>query len=134
MLAYTKFGKSLRATSNNSDLALACGINTGRVITQTWFVSGLLVAFAGVALVLEEGTLTPTTGFNELFIIFGAVILGGIGKPYGAMLGALAVGIVTEVSGLYVNAAYKTSLAFLVVIVVLLFRPQGIFSAVGKTS
>jgi branched-subunit amino acid ABC-type transport system permease component len=134
MLAYTKFGKSLRATSNNSDLALACGINTSRVITQTWFVSGLLVAFAGVALVLEEGTLTPTTGFNELFIIFGAVILGGIGKPYGAMLGALAVGIVTEVSGLYVNAAYKTSLAFLVVIVVLLFRPQGIFSAVGKTS
>lgn len=134
MLGYTKFGRSLRATSNNSDLAAACGINTKRVISQTWFISGLMMAFAGVALVLEEGTLQPTTGFNELFIIFGAVILGGIGKPYGAMLGALAVGVVTEVSGIYVNAAYKSSIAFVVVILLLLWRPQGLFASAGKTS
>lgn len=134
MLQYTKFGKSLRATSNNNDLAQACGIDTERVVTLTWFIAGVLTAAAGVGLVLEESTLQPTIGFNELFVIFGAVILGGIGRPYGAMLGALVVGLLTEISGMYLNAAYKSSIAFAVVIVLLLFRPQGLFAALGKTS
>jgi branched-subunit amino acid ABC-type transport system permease component len=134
MLTYTKFGKSLRATSNNVDLAKACGIDSDRVISLTWFIAGILTAVAGVGLVLQESTLDPTTGFTELFVIFGAVILGGIGRPYGAMLGALVVGILTEVSGSYVDSAYKTSIAFGVVIVLLLFRPQGLFSAAGKTN
>jgi branched-subunit amino acid ABC-type transport system permease component len=134
MLTYTKFGKSLRATSNNVDLAKACGIDSDRVISITWFIAGILTAVAGVGLVLQESTLSPTTGFSELFVIFGAVILGGIGRPYGAMLGALVVGILTEVSGSYVDSAYKTSIAFGFVIVLLLFRPQGLFSAAGKTS
>lgn len=133
-LTYTKFGKSLRATSNNVDLAKACGIDSDRVISITWFIAGILTAVAGIGLVLQESTLSPTTGFSELFVIFGAVILGGIGRPYGAMLGALVVGILTEVSGSYVDSAYKTSIAFGVVIVLLLFRPQGLFSAAGKTS
>lgn len=134
MLTYTKFGKSLRATSNNIDLAQACGIDSQRVITITWFIAGILTAAAGIGLALEENTLDPTLGFTELFVIFGAVILGGIGKPYGAMLGALVVGLLTEVSGMYVNASYKSSIAFAVVIVLLLFRPQGLFAALGKTS
>jgi branched-subunit amino acid ABC-type transport system permease component len=134
MLTYTTFGKSLRATSNNIDLARACGIDSDRVITITWFIAGLLTAVAGVGLVLQLGTLSPTTGFVELFIVFGAVILGGIGRPYGAMLGALVVGVLTEVSGMYVNSAYKTSIAFAVVIILLLFRPQGLFSGASKTS
>jgi len=62
------------------------------------------------------------------------VILGGLGRPYGAMLGALIVGVLTEVAGQYMNAAYKTSIAFAFVIVLLLFRPQGLFAAKGKTS
>lgn len=132
MLTYTKFGKALRATSNNADLAEACGIDSERVISITWFIAGILTAVAGVGLVLQESTLDPTTGFTELFVIFGAVILGGIGRPYGAMLGALVVGILTEVSGAYVNAAYKGSIAFGVVILLLLFRPQGIFTTAGK--
>jgi branched-subunit amino acid ABC-type transport system permease component len=134
MLAYTKFGKSLRATSNNSDLAQACGINSDRVINLTWFIAGILTAAAGVALSLEESSLLPTTGFTELFVIFGAVVLGGLGRPYGAMLGALIVGMLTELSGMYANPAYKGAIAFVVVIVVLLIRPQGILSAAGKTS
>jgi branched-chain amino acid transport system permease protein/neutral amino acid transport system permease protein len=134
MLAYTKFGKSLRATSNNSDLAQACGINSDRVINMTWFIAGILTAAAGVALSLEESSLLPSTGFTELFVIFGAVVLGGIGRPYGAMLGALVVGMLTELSGMYANPAYKSAIAFVVVIVVLLIRPQGILSAAGKTS
>ena len=131
MLSYTKFGKAIRATSNNIHLAQSCGIDSDRVISLTWFIAGLLTALAGVGLVLQESTLSPTTGFTELFIIFGAVILGGIGRPYGAMLGALIVGVLTEVSGAYVNAAYKTSIAFAVVVLLLLFRPQGLIKARG---
>jgi branched-subunit amino acid ABC-type transport system permease component len=134
MLTYTKFGKAIRATSNNIDLARSCGIDSDRVISLTWFIAGVLTAVAGVGLVLEESTLSPTTGFTELFVIFGAVILGGIGRPYGAMLGALIVGVLTEVSGAYVNAAYKTSIAFGVVILLLLFRPQGLIKARGLIS
>jgi branched-subunit amino acid ABC-type transport system permease component len=134
MLSSTKFGKSLRATSNNADLAEACGINTQRVVSLTWFISGILTAAAGVGLTLQENSLSPGMGFTELFVIFGAVILGGIGRPYGAMLGALAVGELTEIAGMYFNAAYKSSIAFTIVIILLLFRPQGLFSAAGKTS
>jgi branched-subunit amino acid ABC-type transport system permease component len=134
MLTYTKFGKAIRATSNNIDLARSCGIDSDRVISVTWFIAGLLTALAGVGLVLQESTLSPTTGFTELFIIFGAVILGGIGRPYGAMIGALLVGVLTEVSGAYVNSAYKTSIAFGVVVVLLLFRPQGLIKARGLIS
>jgi branched-subunit amino acid ABC-type transport system permease component len=134
MLTYTKFGKSLRATSNNSDLAQACGINSDRVVNLTWLIAGVLTAAAGVGLSLEESSLLPTTGFKELFVIFGAVVLGGIGRPYGAMIGAFVVGMLTELSGMYADAAYKGAIAFVVVILVLLFRPQGILSAAGKTS
>jgi branched-subunit amino acid ABC-type transport system permease component len=134
MLANTKFGKSLRATSNNADLAEACGINTQRVVSLTWFIAGVLTAGAGMGLALQENSLSPGMGFTELFVIFGAVILGGIGRPYGAMLGALIVGELTEIAGIYFNAAYKTSIAFTIVIVLLLFRPQGLFAAAGKTS
>ncbi|HWE13116.1 MAG TPA: branched-chain amino acid ABC transporter permease [Solirubrobacteraceae bacterium] len=130
-LTYTKAGKAIRATSNNIDLAQSCGINSDRVISLTWFLAGLFTAVAGVGLVLQESTLSPTTGFTELFVIFGAVILGGIGRPYGAMLGALIVGLLTEVAGAYVNGAYKTSIAFAVVILLLLFRPQGLIKARG---
>jgi branched-subunit amino acid ABC-type transport system permease component len=134
MLSYTKFGKAIRATSNNIDLARCCGIDSDRVISLTWFIAGLLTAVAGVGLVLQESTLSPTTGFTELFVILGAVILGGIGRPYGAMLGALIVGILTEVAGAYMNAAYKTSIAFGVVVILLLLRPQGLIKARGLIS
>jgi len=134
MLGYTTFGKAIRATSNNIDLARACGVDSDRVISLTWFIAGLLTAVAGVGLVLQESTLSPTTGFTELFVIFGAVILGGIGRPYGAMLGALVVGVLTEVAGAYMNAAYKTSIAFGVVVILLLFRPQGLLKARGLIS
>ena len=127
MLTYTKFGKSLRATSNNIDLAKACGIDSDRVISMTWFIAGILTAVAGVGLVLQESTLSPTTGFTELFVIFGAVILGGIGRPYGAMLGALIVGILTEVvRKLRERRPTRHRSPSGLSIVLLLFRPQGL--------
>jgi branched-subunit amino acid ABC-type transport system permease component len=133
MLTYSRFGKALRATSNNIDLARACGIDSDRIVSLTWFVAGILTAVAGVGLMLQEGTADPTMGFTELFVFFGAVILGGLGRPYGAMLGALVVGIITEVAGMFLNAGYKTAIAFGIVILLLLFRPQGLLRSVGKT-
>ncbi|MDA8103724.1 MAG: branched-chain amino acid ABC transporter permease [Nitrospiraceae bacterium] len=134
MLRYTRFGKSLRATSNNPELALASGIDTGRVVNYTWLIAGFFAAVAGVALAMELNTLRPVLGFNELFVVFGAIILGGIGRPYGAMLGALIIGILTEVSGAYLNPAYKGSIAFAVVVILLLVRPQGLLAAKGKSA
>ena len=132
-LQYTTFGKSLRATSNNRDLARACGIDTEMLTNWTWLISGFFAAIAGAGLVLETYTLRPTVGFNELFFIFAAIILGGIGKPYGAMLGALIIGLVTEVSGMYMNSGYKSAFAFAILVLVLLLRPQGLFAARGRS-
>jgi branched-subunit amino acid ABC-type transport system permease component len=133
LLQFTRFGKSLRATSDNPDLALACGIDTARLTNWTWVISGFFASVAGVALVLETNTLRPTVGYDELFLFFAAVILGGLGRPYGAMLGALIIGVATEVSGMYLDAAYKSAIAFAILVLVLLFRPEGIFAAKGKT-
>jgi branched-subunit amino acid ABC-type transport system permease component len=134
VMKFTTIGKALRATSNNIELAQACGIDSERVINVMWFVAGILTAAAGVGLALQEASLFPTLGFTELFVIFGAVILGGVGRPGGAALGALVVGIVTEVAGAYMNPAYKTAIAFGVVIVLLLLRPQGLLVSSGKTN
>lgn len=132
-LQYTRFGKAFRAVSNNNDLALASGIDVNRVVNWTWVVSGFFAGIAGVGLVLETNTLRPVVGFNELFLVFAAIIMGGIGRPYGAMLGALTIGLATEVSGMFVDSAYKSAIAFAILVAVLVFRPQGIFAARGRT-
>ena len=132
-LKYTKYGKALRATSIDSNLAESTGINVERVVTWLWFTSSALAGLAGIGLALEVGSLQPGLGFSELFVIMAAVMVGGIGRPYGALLGAVIVGVVTEVAGIFGSSVYKTSMAFVVVILVLMFRPQGIISARGKT-
>jgi branched-subunit amino acid ABC-type transport system permease component len=133
LLQYTKFGKSLRATSNNPDLAAACGINTAQVANWTWAISGFLAAIAGAGLVLETNVLLVTSGFSILFLVFAAIILGGIGRPYGAMLGGLVVGMAVELSATFLNPTYSTLSAFVILILALMLRPQGIFATRGKT-
>ena len=125
-LQYTKLGKALRATSNNADLAMASGINTDLVVNITWAISGFFAAVAGVALAMEENNLRPLQGFNELLVIFAAIILGGIGRQTGALLGALVIGVATSVVGLFLPSGYDSMIAFGLLIVVLLLRPQGI--------
>jgi len=131
-LRYTKFGKALRAMSNNGALAAACGINTGRVTNLVWAIAGFLAGLAGVGLVLQVGSITPTVGFSALFLVYAAVILGGVGHPLGAMIGALLMGIVEQVSGSYIPGAWNQAIAFGVLVIVLLFRPQGLFVARGR--
>lgn len=127
-LQYTKVGKAMRALSVNPSLARACGVPTRRVIALAWLASGVLAGIGGVALFLDISTFTATSGSEFLIVIIAAAVLGGIGSPRGAVLGALVVGIVTEVGGAYWNPELKDVLAFGVLIVVLLVRPQGLFS------
>jgi branched-subunit amino acid ABC-type transport system permease component len=132
LLTRTKLGKAMRAMSDDPSLAMVSGINTRLITAVTWFLSGALAGLAGTVLGLNISSITPATGETFLFVIFAAVILGGIGKPYGAMLGALIIGLATEMSALVINASYKLDVAFVLLIGALLLRPQGLLAVKGK--
>jgi branched-subunit amino acid ABC-type transport system permease component len=132
LLRYTKLGKSMRAMSDSAELAEASGLNTRMITRVAWFLSGGLAGVGGVALALNVYTVTPSLGNLFVFVLFAAVILGGIGNPVGAMLAALIIGVAMEVSGAYINSAYKTAVAFGILLIVLLVRPNGLFATKGK--
>lgn len=127
LLQHTKFGKSLRAVAENRELARASGIRARRVITETWFLAGLVAGFAGFVLAETVGTFTPGFGFSYLLITITASVAGGLGRPYGTLIGALIVGLIMELAGAYSNASYELAFAFGVLVLLLLFRPNGIF-------
>ena len=128
LLTQTRLGKAMRATAANPSLAQASGIATDRVVDAAWLVSGLLCGLAGVVLVLNTTAFQSTTGSEFLVVIIAAAMLGGVGRPTGAMLGALVLGLVTEISASFVSPSYKELIAFLVLVIVLLIRPTGILS------
>ena len=128
LLTQTKLGKAMRATATNPSLARSCGIATDRVIDAAWLLSGALCGIAGVVLVLNTATFSETTGAGFLVPIIAAAVLGGIGQPYGAMLGAVTIGVASEIAAALIDPAYKDVVAFGILIVVLLVRPQGILS------
>lgn len=130
LLRYTRFGIAQRALADSRELARISGIAVDRIIQITWLISGALGGVAGFVLGATVGSLTPTLGFSFLLVIFAAAIVGGIGKPYGAMAGALIIGLATEVSALYLPADYKEVVAFAILILVLLVRPQGLVATV----
>jgi branched-chain amino acid transport system permease protein/neutral amino acid transport system permease protein len=132
LLRYTRLGKAMRATASDPELARNCGVPTRWVIDGSWLLSGLLCGLAGVALVTELGSFDFTTGSEFLVPVIAAAVLGGVGQPYGAMLGALVIGLASELYATYFNPTYKDVVAFLVLIVVLLIRPQGIFAEVAS--
>ena len=126
LLTRTRLGKAMRATAANPSLAQASGIATDRVVDAAWLMSGALCGLAGVVLVLNTTAFQSTTGDDFLVIIIAAAMLGGVGRATGAMLGALVLGIVTEVSAGFITPSYKEIVAFGVLVVVLLVRPTGI--------
>jgi neutral amino acid transport system permease protein len=132
MLARTRLGKAMRAVSDNRELAAVAGIDIDRVIVYTWILGSALAGLGGVLLGLVQGAFTPNMGFAVLLPIFAAVVLGGVGSAYGALVGGIALGLVMEVSTWDtlaggVASVYKPVVAFAVLIVTLLFRPQGVF-------
>jgi branched-subunit amino acid ABC-type transport system permease component len=144
LLHYTTLGKAMRASSDNPELAQASGIATEKIVTYVWFIA-ITFASLGGTLIGMETFLLPYMGFAIIIPVFCATIMGGIGNPYGAMLGALVLGF-AENFGLYINfgkvfnlggllpfsrdmfipTGYKPAIAFVMLIIVLLIRPRGI--------
>ena len=134
-LKMTKLGKAMRAMSDDSELALITGIHTERVITATWIIGGSLAAVAGVFLGIDT-QLSPSMGWDQLLPLFAAAILGGIGRPYGAIAGAMIIGVAEELSSYpgflgedapLLSPAYKTGVAFFIMVVMLIVKPTGLF-------
>lgn len=125
-LQKTRLGKATRAVSDNGELASATGINTARIIRLVWIAGGALAALGGVFRGLDEG-INPDMGTALLFLMFAGVTLGGLGSAYGALVGGFVVGLLVEVSTLFgVPAELKSVPAIVVLVLVLLLRPQGI--------
>ena len=126
LLQNTKIGKAMRAVADNVELARVTGINVDRVIISTWIIAGTLTALGGGM----YGLLTavrPNMGWFLILPMFASVILGGIGNPYGAIAGALVIGVVQELSVPWLGSEYKLGVALLIMVIVLLVRPQGLF-------
>ncbi len=125
-LTRTKFGKAMRATADNADLARISGINTQHVVWWTWAIAAAFAAIAGTLLAVSQAQLLPIIGWKMLILLFAGVILGGIGNPWGALVGALVIGVSTEASTQWITPAYKPAIAFAIMLAVLLIRPRGI--------
>ena len=128
MLRLTSLGRQMRALADNFDLAETTGIDTNRVVILTWVLSAGLAGLAGVLYVAAVGRLSPNTGFFLLLPLFAAVVLGGIGNAYGALAGGLVIGLTQEWATIPLqDDQWKVAVSFIVLILVLLIRPEGIF-------
>jgi branched-subunit amino acid ABC-type transport system permease component len=129
LLKYTKLGKAMRATSANRTLARNCGIRTGKIVTATWAITGALCGIAGTVFAINNGSFGATSADLFLVVILAAVFLGGPGQAYGAMAGAVIIGLATEISAAYIVPSYKDVVAFIVLLVMMAVRPQGLLGA-----
>jgi branched-chain amino acid transport system permease protein/neutral amino acid transport system permease protein len=129
LLTYTKLGKAMRATAASPWLARACGIRTTRVVMATWALTGALCGVAGTVFGINEGSFGATSADLFLVLVLAAVFLGGPGQAYGAMAGALIIGLATEISAAYVTPSYKDVIAFVILLVMLAVRPSGLLGA-----
>jgi len=126
MLTRTRIGKAMRATADNPDLAQVRGINTEQVIAWTWTIGAGLAAIGGVMYGLAS-QLRPDMGFVLLLPLFAGVIMGGIGSAWGALVGSIIIGIAMQLTSAFLSPAYGPAVAFVLMVLVLLMRPQGLF-------
>lgn len=126
LLQNTKIGKAMRAVADNIDLARVSGINVERVAIWTWVITGALTALAGGMYGLITAV-RPNMGWFLILPMFASVILGGIGNPYGAIVGALVIGMAQEMSVPLLGSQYKLGVALAIMVIILLLRPQGLF-------
>jgi len=127
-LQRTRLGTAMRAVSDNSDLAESSGIDVRRVVLVTWVMGSALAALGGVMFGISE-QVQWDMGFRLLLLIFSAVILGGLGTAFGAMLGGFIVGIAVEMSTLWIPVEFKTAVALGILVLMLLVRPQGLLGS-----
>ena len=133
IISRTKFGKALRAVSQNRELARVTGINATRVAAATFSLAGLIAGYAGFVLAETVGTFDPYFGFRFFLITLTAAVAGGLGRPFGTMAGAVIVGIILEFASGYISASYNLAFAFAILAVVILVRPRGLFTNARRT-
>lgn len=126
ILKHTPLGRAMRAVADNPNLAAARGINGEKVVQATWALAGTLVAASGILIGMDRA-IDPQMGWNYIIICFAAAILGGLGSPVGAVVGALLLGVVGELATLVVAPNYRAAVAFAAIALVLLMRPNGLF-------
>jgi branched-chain amino acid transport system permease protein/neutral amino acid transport system permease protein len=133
VVSRTKFGKALRAVSQNRELARVTGINATRVAGATFVLAGMIAGYAGFILAESVGTFNPYFGFSFFLITLTASVAGGLGKPFGTVAGAVIVGIILEFAGNYITASYNLAFAFAILAIVILVRPRGLFTNARRT-
>src|ERR1700730_1127379 len=133
IISRTRFGKALRAVSQNRELARGTGINATRVAAATFFLAGLIAGYAGFILAESVGSFNPYFGFSFFLITLTAAVAGGLGRAFGTMVGAVLVGIILEFAGGYVSASYNLAFAFAILAIVILVRPRGLFTNARRT-
>lgn len=126
LLNWTTAGVKMRATSGNRNLARVSSIDVDRVGTYVWFISAAIAALAGGLLALRLQPFTPMLGWELLLVIFAATILGGIGRPLGAAIGSILIGLTMSFGATYLSSSYTTSYAFFVLVGSILVRPEGL--------
>lgn len=124
----TMIGRVMRAISDNQNLAAASGIHTERIVIYTWALGGALAGGAGVLIGIQN-VIGPMMGFNVLLAIFGAVVLGGIGNIYGALVGGLLIGMLQKISVAFLPSAYQITIVFVVLAVFFVYKPEGLFKS-----
>ena len=134
LLTSTKIGKAMRAVSDNPELAKVSGIEVEKVIRATWIIGGFCAAAAGVFMAMDTQFIESTMGFRMLLPMFAAAILGGIGRPFGAVLGGIIIGLAEELSAYpwvgdtpIISPGYKSGVAFSIMVIMLIIRPSGLF-------
>jgi branched-subunit amino acid ABC-type transport system permease component len=134
LLRYTRIGRSMRAMSDDVALANACGLNTRLITDLAWTLAGALAGVAGVIEALEAGAFTTFIGNTFIYLVFAAAVVGGIGRIYGALLGALIIGLVTQGAVPVVGAALSPATVFGVLVIMMLVRPNGILGSTGRAA
>jgi branched-chain amino acid transport system permease protein len=130
LLTRTTLGRAMRATSENPVLAQVIGLDPARVVRWTWIIGGSLAAVGGIFVGLTV-QVRPLIGFELLLPLFAAAILGGVGSVYGAVLGGLCVGLAESLAVPLIGAEYRAAVAFVVLLLILLVRPQGLLGGRG---
>lgn len=126
LLRFTPLGRAMRAVADNPPLAAVRGIERESIARITWMLAGAVTALSGVLVGLDRA-IDPLVGWNYQISMFAAAILGGLGSPIGAVIGALTIGVAEELSTLVIPSHYRQAVAFAVIVLLLLFRPHGLF-------
>ncbi|MEO6880442.1 MAG: branched-chain amino acid ABC transporter permease, partial [Mycobacteriaceae bacterium] len=131
LLQRTRIGKAMRAVADNRDLAASSGIDVERVVLFVWGLGGGLATLGGVLFAMSElsGTVQWEMGFKLLLLMFAGITLGGLGTAYGALIGCVVVGLVVQLSTLVIDPDLKYTGGLLVLILILIVRPQGILGS-----